>query len=132
MSALKENVETTDNSILLKNRRFVGVKETVAYVLEDTAQSLNINDFKERYIYDVVKIDFSYLAIQNIVATVWDTFNDTFIGVENEYSNNMHETSELTFLIYNELMSYVRLLLSEKMEECLRNNTDYPLLSELR
>ena len=82
MSALRENVETTtDKSILLKNRRFVGTKETVAYVLEDAAQSMNINDFKDRYIYDVVKIDFSYLAIQNIVATVWDTFNDTFIGV---------------------------------------------------
>ena len=81
MSTEREIVETTDRSILLKNRRFVGIKETVAYVLEDTAASLNINDFKDRYIYDVVKIDFSYLAIQNIVATVWDTFNDTFIGV---------------------------------------------------
>lgn len=81
MSAEREIAESADNSVLLKNRRFVGVKETVAYVLEDTAQSLNINDFKDRYIYDVVKIDFSYLAIQNIVATVWDTFNDTFIGV---------------------------------------------------
>ena len=70
MSELRENLETaTDNAALLKNRRFVGSKETVAYVLEDTAASLNINDFKDRYIYDVVKIDFSYLAIQNIVAT---------------------------------------------------------------
>ena len=81
MTTEREIVEKTDNSVLLKSRRFVGIKETVAYVLEDTAQSLNINDFKDRYIYDVVKIDFSYLAIQNIVATVWDTFNDTFIGV---------------------------------------------------
>lgn len=81
MSALKENVETTDNSVLLKNRRFVGTKETVAYVLEDAAASLNINDFKDRYIYDVVKIDFSYLAIFNIVAPIWDTINDTFIGI---------------------------------------------------
>ena len=53
MSTEREFVETTDKSILLKNRRFVGVKETVAYVLEDTAQSLNIDDFKDRYIYDV-------------------------------------------------------------------------------
>ena len=81
MAAINEKNEVTDKSVLLKNRRFVGTKETVAYVLEDTAASLNINDFKDRYIYDVVKIDFSYLAIQNIVATVWDTFNDTFIGV---------------------------------------------------
>ena len=82
MSAERETTQTaTDNTARLKNRRFVGIKETAAYVLEDTAQSLNIDDFKERYIYDVVKIDFNYLAIQNIVATVWDTVNDTFIGV---------------------------------------------------
>ena len=31
------------------------------------------------------------------------------IAVENEYANNMYETSELDYLIYNEPMSYVRL-----------------------
>ena len=81
MSAEREITESAGNSVLLKNRRFVGVKETVAYVLNDAAASLNISDFYERYIFDVVKIDFNYLAIQNIVATVWDTINDTFIGV---------------------------------------------------
>lgn len=63
------------------HRRYVGRKETVAYILEDTAQSLNISEFYDRYIYDVVKIDFSFLAIQNFVATMWDIINDTFIGV---------------------------------------------------
>lgn len=53
-------------------------------------------------------------------------------AVENEYSNNMYETSELDFLIYNEPMSYVRLLLSGKMEEYLKNYTDYTLLSDMR
>ncbi|MBR2867578.1 MAG: hypothetical protein IKB88_00760 [Clostridia bacterium] len=53
-------------------------------------------------------------------------------AVENEYSNNMYETSELDYLIYYEPMSYVRLLLSGKMEEYLRNNTDYTLLSDMR
>ncbi len=33
-----------------------------------------ISTTSKKDIYDVVKIDFSYLAIQNIVATVWDTF----------------------------------------------------------
>lgn len=61
-------------------RRFVSRKETIAYVLNDASYSLNINDFKDRYIYDVVKIDFDFLAFQNIFATVWDTINDTFIG----------------------------------------------------
>ena len=54
------------------------------------------------------------------------------IAVENEYANNMYEASELDFLIYNEPMSYVRLLLSGKMEEYLRNNTDYTSLSDMR
>ena len=62
-------------------RRFVGKKETLAYVLNDASYSLNIDDFKERYIYDVVKIDFKFLAFQNLVGTIWDTVNDTFIGV---------------------------------------------------
>ena len=54
------------------------------------------------------------------------------IAVENEYANNMYETSELDYLIYNEPISYVRLLLSGKMEEYLRNSTDYTPLSEMR
>lgn len=54
------------------------------------------------------------------------------IAIENEYAHNMYEVSELDFLIYNEPMSYVRLLLSGKMEEYLRNSTDYTPLSELR
>ena len=54
------------------------------------------------------------------------------ITVENEYANNMYETSELDYLIYNEPMAYVRLLLSGKMEEYLRNNTDYTPLSDMR
>ena len=53
-------------------------------------------------------------------------------AVENEYADNMYEVSELDYLIYNEPMSYVRLLLSGKMDEYLRNNTDYTPLSEMR
>ena len=54
------------------------------------------------------------------------------IAVENEYANNMYETSELDYLIYNEPISYVRLLLNGKLEDYLRNSTDYTPLSELR
>ena len=53
-------------------------------------------------------------------------------AVENEYANNMYETSELDCLIYNEPMSYVRLLLSGKIEEYLLNNTDFTPLSDMR
>ncbi len=63
------------------NRRYVGRAETVAYVLNDAAATLNISDFYERYVYDVIKIDFNYLALHNMIATIWDIINDTFIGV---------------------------------------------------
>ena len=53
-------------------------------------------------------------------------------AVEDEYARNMYEVSELDYLIYNEPMSYVRLLLSGRMEEYLRNNTAYTPLSEKR
>ena len=54
------------------------------------------------------------------------------IAVENEYANNIYETSELDLLINNEPMSNVRLLLSGKMEEYLRNSTEYTPLSDMR
>lgn len=53
-------------------------------------------------------------------------------AVEDEYARNMYEVSELDYLIYNEPMSYVRLLLSGKIEEYLQNNTDYTPLSDMR
>ena len=83
MSDAKQNtaIAEADNTVVLKNRRYVGKRETVAYVLNDAAATMNIDDFKERYIYDVVKIDFGLLALQSSISTVWDAINDTFIGV---------------------------------------------------
>lgn len=54
------------------------------------------------------------------------------IAVENKYSNNMYETSELDYLIYNEPKSYARLLLNGKLKEYLQNSTDYTQLSDVR
>ena len=54
------------------------------------------------------------------------------IAVENKYSNNMYETSELDYLIYNEPMSCARLLLNGKLKEYLQNSTDFTPLSDMR
>ncbi len=54
------------------------------------------------------------------------------IAVENEYANNLYEISMLDFLIYNDPLGYVKLLLSSKIEEFLRDSTDYTPLSDLR
>lgn len=53
-------------------------------------------------------------------------------AVESEYAHNMYEASELDYLIYNEPLSYVELLLTGKMEEYLRNSTEYTPLSDMR
>lgn len=52
--------------------------------------------------------------------------------VEDEYARNMYEVSELDYLIYNEPLSYVELLLRGRMQEYLRNNTDYTPLADMR
>ena len=39
-----------------ENRRYVGTKETVGFVLWDAAQSLNINIYATRFIRNIVKI----------------------------------------------------------------------------
>ena len=54
------------------------------------------------------------------------------IAVENEYANNMYESSTLDYLVYNKPYNYVQLLLSGDMEDYLRNYTDYTSLSDLR
>ena len=55
-------------------------------------------------------------------------FNIDTACVEDEYARNMYEVSALDYLIHNEPMSYVRLLLSGKMKEYLRNSTVYTVI----
>ncbi len=80
-----ETREYTDASgkkpLLYKNRNYVGTKETIAYLFNDWSNSFNINSFNERYIWDVVHIDFTISAAVNLVTTAWDIINDTFISV---------------------------------------------------
>ena len=66
---------------LYKGHNYVGVKETVAYLFNDWSNTFNINSFSERFIWDVVHIDFTISAVVNLVTTAWDIINDTFISV---------------------------------------------------
>lgn len=63
-----------------ENFNYVGVKESVAYVLNDVSNTFNINSFQERYIWDVVKVDFTVSAVVNIFTGAWDTINDILLG----------------------------------------------------
>ena len=63
-----------------ENRRYVGTKETVGFVLWDAAQSLNINTYTTRFITNIVKIDLGYQTIQKAINSVWDIVNDIFMA----------------------------------------------------
>ena len=51
---------------------------------------------------------------------------------EQAYADNMYERSELDYLIYNEPVGYVELVLDSKPHEHLRAITDYTPLRHLR
>ncbi len=61
-----------------ENRRYVGTKETVGFVLWDAAQSFNINTFSTRFITNIVKIDLGYQTIAKTINSIWDIVNDVF------------------------------------------------------
>ncbi len=66
---------------LTYNRRYVGVRETLAYLLNDVSNSFNIGQYNDRFIWDVVKIDFGVQAVVNIFTGIWDVINDSVIGI---------------------------------------------------
>ena len=74
-------VQDEQKRIVYRDRRYVGSKETLAYILFDVSKSFNINLYAERFVFDVLHIDFYYLAIVNFINTIWDVINDTFTGI---------------------------------------------------
>ena len=83
----KEIVEERESLTLIKekknlyrDRNYVGARETLAYLFNDWSNTFNIAGFNERFIWDVVHIDFSVSAAVRLVTTVWDTINDILIS----------------------------------------------------
>ena len=74
-------IEKDEGVRYYEGHNYVGVRETVAYLFNDWSNSFNINGFQERYIWDVVNIDFTVSAVMNLVTAAWDIVNDTFISV---------------------------------------------------
>ncbi len=51
------------------------------------------------------------------------------IAIENEVANNMYQRSELDWLIYNDPLAYVELILSGDPEIYLKTVTEYKALN---
>ena len=72
--------EKTLTANVFRSYNYVGTKETIAYLFNDWSNTFNINGYSQRYIWDVVKIDFGISAIVGLFTGAWDIINDTFIS----------------------------------------------------
>ena len=63
------------------DRRYIGSKETMAYVLFDASKGFSIGGYSGRFFLDLVKIDFAWNAVAGFIAGIWDIINDIFAGV---------------------------------------------------
>ncbi len=78
---IENTAESKSEVRYYEGHNYVGVRETVSYLFNDWSNTFNINSFSERYIWDVVNIDFTVSAVMNLVTAAWDIVNDTFISV---------------------------------------------------
>ena len=72
--------EERANRPINRGRRYVGSKETIAYIAQDFADSFSIGKYQNRFIWDVVGIDFKINAAVTLFTGAWDVINDTFIS----------------------------------------------------
>ena len=79
----KNNAESPNPgevNYVYQNRRYVGRKETIGFVLWDAAQSFNINTYSGRFVTNVLQIDLGLQAIEQTINGIWDVVNDIFMG----------------------------------------------------
>ena len=73
-------VEEKASSAVPKDRRYVGSKETFAYILDDIAQSFNIGKYDDVFKMNILKIDLVLQSVTNGIISVWDIINDLFLA----------------------------------------------------
>ena len=62
------------------NRRYVGTKETLGFIIWDAAQSFNINIYSTRFITTIVQVALPLQTLVNGINSVWDIINDIIFG----------------------------------------------------
>ncbi len=79
-STVREQSVAPNKPTASNKRRYVGSKETAAYVIYDISQSFNINKYADVFITDVVQIGLSFQTVVNFVIGIWDVINDIFLA----------------------------------------------------
>ena len=65
-------VEKKASSAVPKDRRYVGSKETFAYILDDIAQSFNIGKYDDVFKMNILKIDLVLQSVTNGIISALD------------------------------------------------------------
>ena len=73
-----QTIDAASREYVYENRRYVGMKETVWYVVYDMCQSFNIDSFSERFVTNILQIDLDLQTFVNIFNGFWDVINDIF------------------------------------------------------
>lgn len=63
-----------------KDRRYVGNKETLAYILYDVAQSFNISKYNDIFVTDIIRVGLKFQSVVTFVVGIWDIINDVFLA----------------------------------------------------
>ena len=71
-------IDEASREYVYENRRYVGLKETVWFVVYDMCQSFNIDSFSGRFVTNILQIDLDYQTLINFVNGIWDVVNDIF------------------------------------------------------
>ncbi len=73
-------VEEKASTAVPKDRRYVGSKESVAYVLDDIAQSFNITKYQDIFVTDIIRVGLNFQKIATFIIGIWDIINDIFLA----------------------------------------------------
>lgn len=79
-AAVKNGEEKSVRSAASMDRRYVGTKETLAYILYDIAQSFNITKYNDIFVTDIIKIGLKFQTVVTFVVGIWDIINDIFLA----------------------------------------------------
>ncbi len=82
---LAENTEIEQVNAKLRqlvdaDRRVISRKETIGYILFDAFRGFNIDGHKDLFVDSVLKIDFNFQSINNVIGGIWDFIDDFIVS----------------------------------------------------
>ncbi|MCR4616088.1 MAG: MFS transporter [Clostridiales bacterium] len=63
-----------------QGRRYVGTKETIAFILFDVSASFNIDRQNETFLSRCLVIDYKFRTVFDFIVGIWDIINDIFLA----------------------------------------------------